>query len=394
MFYASPMIDRVISPHIKKAAKGFPIIGILGPRQSGKTTLAKKIFPAYQYVNLELPESRRFAQQDPQKFLSQYSQYTIIDEAQRVPELFSYLQVKTDEDKIKGQYILTGSQHFLMLSSLTQSLAGRIALFNLYPLSYEELVKNSRKKFLINDLIFQGGYPQLCAEKLDNNLWFNSYLQTYLERDISQLSQINNLPVFEKFIRLAAGRTGQLLNLSSLSADVGVSHNTIKTWINLLEISGLVTLLQPYYANLNKRLIKTPKLYFTDTGLVCYLLGINRQNQLDTHPLYGQLFETYIISEYLKFFANHQINSLMYFFRNRQGLEADLLLDQGLTISLNEIKSAHTIPLYPFNNLLKIKTLLPKPARLNLIYGGSETQTRTLGKIISWQNLTENLLTR
>lgn len=385
------MINRIISPHIKKAAKSFPILGVLGPRQSGKTTIVKSIFPNYQYVNLELPQARRFAQEDPQKFLGRYSRYTIIDEAQRVPELFSYLQVKTDEDKIKGQYILTGSQHFLMLSSITQSLAGRIALFNLFPLSYEELFKNNYKKLLINDLIFQGGYPQLYAEKLDNNLWFNSYLQTYLERDVSQLSQIDNLPLFEKFLRLSAGRTGQLLNLSSLSADVGISHNTVKAWINLLQISGLVTLLQPYYANLNKRLIKTPKLYFTDTGLTCYLLGINRQNQLDTHPLYGQLFETYIINECLKFFANHQTHSQMYFFRNRRGLEADILLDQGLKIFLGEIKSAHTIPLYPFNNLFKIKALLPKPAALNLIYGGQETQTRTLGYILSWKDLTKKI---
>src|SRR3989339_1195211 len=214
------MIKRIISPYIKKAAKSFPIIGVLGPRQSGKTTLAKSIFPDYQYVNLELPQMRRFAQEDPEKFLKQFSKYTIIDEAQRVPELFSYLQVKTDEDKIKGQYVLTGSQHFLMLSSITQSLAGRIALFNLSPLSYEELFKNNHKKLSINHLIFQGGYPQLYAEKLDNNLWFNSYVQTYLERDVSQLSQIDNLILFEKFIRLTAGRTGQLLNLSSLFANL------------------------------------------------------------------------------------------------------------------------------------------------------------------------------
>jgi len=195
------MIKRIISPYIKKAAKSFPIIGVLGPRQSGKTTLAKSIFPDYQYVNLELPQMRRFAQEDPEKFLKQFSKYTIIDEAQRVPELFSYLQVKTDEDKIKGQYVLTGSQHFLMLSSITQSLAGRIALFNLSPLSYEELFKNNHKKLSVNHLIFQGGYPQLYAEKLDSNLWFNSYVQTYLERDVSQLSQIDNLTLFEKFIR-------------------------------------------------------------------------------------------------------------------------------------------------------------------------------------------------
>jgi len=271
-------------------------------------------------------------------------------------------------------------------------LAGRIALFNLYPLSYEELFKNNHKKLSVDHLIFQGGYPQLYAEKLDNNLWFNSYVQTYLERDVSQLSQIDNLPLFEKFIRLTAGRTGQLLNLSSLSADIGVSHNTVKAWIYLLQISGLITLLQPYYANLNQRLIKTPKLYFNDTGLACHLLGINDQKQLDTHPLYGQLFETYIIDEYLKYFTNHQTHSAIYFFRNRRGLEADVLLDQGTKIFLGEIKSSHTIPSYPFNNLLKIKELLNKSAELNLIYGGTENQRRTFGNIVSWKNLVDNLL--
>jgi len=378
------MIKRIIAPHVKKAAKGFPLVGILGPRQSGKTTLARAIFPGYQYVNLELPGSRRFAGEDPEKFLQKYPKYTIIDEVQRVPELFSYLQVKTDEDKIPGQYILTGSQHFLLLNRVTQSLAGRIALFNLYPLSFEE-ISQTHKNLTLDQLIYQGGYPKLYAQNLDINLWYNSYVQTYLERDISQLNQIADLPLFEKFLRLAAGRTGQLLNLSALAGSLGISHNTVKAWINLLVVSGLVKLLQPYYANLNKRLIKTPKLYFTDTGLACWLIGINAVNQLETHPLYGALFETFIVSEIFKHLVNHQIHSRPYFFRDRRGLEADLLVENGTKLTLAEIKSSQTIPASPFGRLLKIKATLAKPAALNLVYGGGENQTRTHGRIISWK---------
>ena len=380
------MIKRKISKPIKDAAKSFPIIGILGPRQSGKTTLAQLLFPNYKYVNLEVPENRRFAESDPQGFLLQYPNHTIIDEVQRVPSLFSYLQVKTDQDKIMGQYILTGSQHFLMLGSISQTLAGRIALFNLYPLSYDELKMAKKQNKTIYEQIWKGGYPRLYDQKINVSLWFSNYVQTYLERDISLISHIENLRTFENFLHLSAGRSGQLLNLSSLANDAGVSHNTIKSWINLLETSGIIFLLKPYHTNINKRMIKTPKLYFVDTGLLCYLLGITASQQLPTHPLYGSIFETFIASESLKNITNNQKFSKMYFWRNREGLEADLLIQNGEKIDLIEIKSSQTIPNNIFGNLLKIRDIIKKIGQNILIYAGTESQKRSSGLILPWND--------
>lgn len=369
-----------------------PMVAILGPRQSGKTTLSKLAFPTYAYVNLELPENLRFASEDPQGFLETYPRYAIFDEVQRVPELFSYLQVKTDEDKINGQYILTGSQHFLMLSSITQSLAGRISLFHLYPLSYEELRRAKRTRGDLYSQMWQGGYPRLYEHPIDVTTWLGSYTQSYLERDVSLLHTISNLTTFDNFLRLAAGRSGQLLNLSSLASDVGVSHNTIKSWVTLLEISGLVKLLQPYYVNLNKRLTKTPKLYFLDTGLCCYLLGISSPNQLPSHPLIGSIFETFIISETYKYLANHNQTAQPYFWRDRTGLEADLLLENGNNMNVFEIKSTKTIPSQFLFKLPAVQSYLPKPSTLHFIYAGQHTQKRRQGNIISWHHLTENLM--
>ena len=385
------MIKRILGNTIKKTAKTMPMIGILGPRQSGKTTLARTIFPDYTYVNLEQPENMRLAEDDPIKFLEKYSQYAILAEVQRVPHLFSYLQVKTDEDKIDGQYILTGSQHFLMLSSITQSLAGRIALFNLYPLSHEELITAKLNYSNLYDQIWHGGYPRLYEPKADPKIWLGSYIQSYLERDVSLLSTIDNLKLFDNFLHLLAGRTGQILNLSTLASDIGISHNTIKSWVHLLEISGLIKLLEPYYVNLNKRLTKTPKIYFLDTGLVCRLLGINSPNELSTHPLIGAIFETWIVSETLKYLSNHQDIAKPDFWRDRTGLEADLLLERGSNISLFEIKSAHTPPADYLGKLEHIQTHLPKPSSLNLIYGGKETHSRTGGNLISWHELHTHL---
>lgn len=367
------------------------MVGILGPRQSGKTTLARSLFPSYTYVNLEQPENMHLATDDPVKFLEKYPQYAIFDEVQRVPHLFSYLQVKTDEDKMNGQYILTGSQHFLMLSSITQSLAGRIALFNLYPLSFEELSLSKLNHSNLYTQMWQGGYPRLYEQKTDVKIWLGSYIQSYLERDVSLISTIDNLKIFDNFLRLLAGRTGQLLNLSTLAGDVGVTHNTIKAWVHLLEITGLIKLLEPYYVNLNKRLTKTPKLYFLDTGLVCHLLGINSRDELPTHPLIGSIFETWIISETLKYLANHNNISKPYFWRDRTGLEADLLLERGSDISLFEIKSSHTIPRDYLGKLTQIQQYLPKSSSLGLIYGGLETYSRTDGQILGWGDFYKHL---
>ncbi|MBU1256301.1 ATP-binding protein, partial [Patescibacteria group bacterium] len=377
---------RILSSSIKKSAKKNPIIGLLGPRQSGKTTLAKSMFPKYDYVNLELPDNLRFASEDPRGFLNRYSKYVILDEVQRVPQIFSYLQVKTDQDKINGQYILTSSQHFLMLGSISQSLAGRISIFNLYPFSYQELKRNRLAKKNLHHQIWLGGYPRIYTQKVNPIEWHNNYIKTYLEKDINLISKIDNLSTFDKFLRLAAGRTGQLLNLSTLASDIGVTHNTIKSWIDLLETSGLIKLLQPYFTNINKRLTKTPKLYFLDTGLVCRLLGINSPQELSLHSQIGAIFETFLVSETYKSLANNNSPIVPYFWRDRTGLEADMLLESGTKINLYEIKSAQTIHQNPFTKLKLIKNYLPKPAKLHLLYGGNDSQNRTNGQILSWQD--------
>lgn len=367
------------------------MIGIVGPRQAGKTTLAQQVFGKYTYVNLEELDTRRFATDDPRGFLRQYDRFVILDEVQRTPELFSYLQAKVDTDKIPGQYILTGSQHFLMLESITQTLAGRIAMFQLYPLAYEELVDAGKDYDHVQEHIFTGGYPRLYASNISSEVWLNSYIQTYLDRDVSTLSNIENLALFEKFLRLSAGRTGQLLNYSNLARDVGVSHTTLNAWVSLLETSGIIHLLPPYFTNTSKRLIKSPKMYFVDTGLACRLLGIQAYEQLVTHPLYGALFETWVVTEILKNTLNQGKSTPLYFWRDQGGREIDLIVDESNIQRLCEIKSSETIPADVFKTLQAIEADLPDSV-LYTIYGGNESQARTMGDILSWKNL--NRLTR
>lgn len=385
------MIPRLIYRPIRKAASSFPIVGIVGPRQSGKTTLAKQLFPKYDYVNLEQLDTRRFATEDPRGFLSRFNNHVILDEVQRAPDLFSYLQAHVDNNKENGQFILTGSQHFLMMESITQSLAGRIGLFNLYPLSYEELHGAGIQEADVAVQIVKGGYPRLYDQKVSPSLWLSSYIQTYLDRDVSLLSQIENLKAFEKFVHLVAGRTGQLLNFSSLGSDVGVTHNTIKSWMSLLQTSGIIFLLQPYYANISKRLNKTPKLYFVDSGLACHLLGIHTKDQLMTHPLYGSLFETFIVSEFMKFFANKGEDQDLFFWRDQQGTEADIVIVEGNKTNLYEIKSAQTIAADAFTKLETIQKVISQKTSLNLIYGGDDVQSRIKGFAIGWKSIFEHL---
>jgi uncharacterized protein len=386
------MIKRILSKKILETAKVSPLIGIVGPRQSGKTTLVKEIFPKYSYVNLEQPDIRLYAQNDPKAFLAQYDNHVILDEVQRVPELFSYLQVKVDNDKKMGQYILTSSQHFLMMQSITQSLAGRISVFNLYPLSYEELKNANKQKKDIFEQIWYGGYPRLYDQEISPLTWLNNYIQTYIDRDVSLISQITNLKTFETFLQVIAGRTGQLLNLSSLGSELGISHNTVKAWINLLETSGIVYLLQPFFSNISKRLIKSPKIYFTDTGLVCRLLGIENSTQLNTHPLYGSIFETHVVIEYLKYYLNRGTFPNIYFWRDKKGLEADLYKNlPGSKTEIFEIKSSQTIPENAFGKLKQIQSITNNNSQLNIIYGGDENQNRTAGKIIGWSSLPKHL---
>ena len=317
-------------------------------------------------------------------FLAQYNKNVIFDEIQRVPSLFSYLQTKVDKDKINGQFILTGSQHFLMLKDVSQSLAGRIAIFNLYPFSLEELKNEHLQEGDVFKQIWIGGYPRLFSSKIESSVWLGGYIQKYLERDIRTLSQISNLRVFENFLHLIAGRSGQLLDMLSLGNAIGVTHNTIRSWISLLETSGIVFLLSPYLTNLGKRVVKTPKLYFLDTGLMCKLLEISSHKQLPTHPLYGAIFETFVVSEYFKYISNHNTGSRLYFWRNRDGLEADLVVESGIKTDLYEIKSSQTVPVDPFDKTSKIRNLLKQDGKQYLIYSGKEKQNRSQGIIYPW----------
>ncbi len=364
------MITRKISDIIKVSVRDYPIIGVIGPRQSGKTTLVQAIFPDYKYVNLEAPDLRRFAQEDPRGFLSTYSGNVILDEVQRVPDLLSYLQVHVDLIKTNGQFILTGSQHFLLMESVSQSLAGRIALHTLLPLSLEELGKVDPVR-----TILKGGYPKLYDAEISVSQWYGNYIQTYLDRDIRTLSRVEDLVVFEKFIRLCAGRSGQLLNLSSLAIDAGISHNTAKSWISLLKTSFIVYTLEPFHKNFNKRLIKSPKMYFVDTGLACKLLNIETTEQLKTYPSYGALFETFVMSEYFKSCYNRALIPNAYFWRDKSGREVDLVLEKLDKIIPIEIKSGATVNEDYFTNIQYFLNL-SEQSRGIVYYGGDQKQKR------------------
>ena len=373
------MIKRDLEPLVKAASKKFPIVGIVGPRQSGKTTLAKTAFPKYAYVSLEDLDNRIFAQQDPRGFIATYSQHTIFDEIQKVPDLFSYLQTKVDESNIPGQYILTGSQHFLLHKHISQTLAGRIALFNLLPLAVSEL-ETARIRFdTYEEYLFHGMYPRLFESSIKPIDWYPNYIQTYIERDIRDLKQISDLSTFQIFVKLCAGRVGQLLNLSSLARDCGITHNTAKAWLSLLETSFVLFLLPPYYENFGKRLVKMPKLYFYDTGLVCSLLGLQKYQDLYTHYLKGNLFENFIIGEFLKQKYDHQKPVEYYFWRDKTGHEIDLLGIETNGIRAIEIKAGKTIASDYFSNLTYFSTISKSKKNIikQVIYAGSRTQRHT-----------------
>lgn len=354
------MIRRNLEIPLKKYQKQYPVIAVVGPRQSGKTTLVRKFFQNHAYVSLENLDIRLRAQQDPRGFLHDNPPPLIIDEAQRVPELFSYLQEIVDANDKGGHYILTGSHQFLLLEKITQSLAGRIAIFTLYPFTTNELIseqlddgidsiisikKNNITHFAsidIHEFIFAGMYPRIHDKKLDPVKWLENYVITYVERDIRSIINIENLRLFEIFIKTIASHSGQLLNYAAIANTVGISQPTVKKWLSLLETSGIIFFLQPYHKNYNKRLIKTPKLYFIDTGLLCYLLSIHTIKELKSHPLYGNIFETFVISEMYKRIAHIGIQPPLYFWRDRTGNEIDCLIETGQTILPMEIKAART----------------------------------------------------
>lgn len=370
------MIPRTLTPILKGLAGQYPVVTITGPRQSGKTTLCRTVFPEKPYVNLESPDTREFALTDPRGFLSAYPDGAILDEIQRTPQLLSYLQPLIDERNRPGQYVLTGSQQFEVMTTIGQSLAGRTALLKLLPLSIEELA-GAGMTFGLDHLLLHGFYPRIYDAGLDPTQALGDYLATYVERDIRQLINIKDLALFEKFIRLCAGRTGQLLNLQSLGNDVGISHTTARSWLTLLEASYVIFLLQPWHTNISKRQIKTPKLYFYDVGLATYLLGVESQRHLTRHPLRGNLFENLVVIEALKYRYNHGRRNNLYFWRDAKGNEVDLVIEAGAEAIPVEIKSAATISDDFFKGLHSFAGRLQAPPRASaLVYGGTERQQR------------------
>lgn len=383
------MIPRTIAKYIVSASKKFPIVGLVGPRQSGKTTLAKTLFPSYTYVSLENLDHRNFAQQDPRGFLATYNNHCIFDEIQKVPDLFSYLQEISDQ-KGTGRYILTGSQNFLLHRHISQSLSGRIALLTIFPFSIDELKHAKISYDSSEEHMYNGMYPPIYDRKIAPALWYPNYVQTFIERDIRDLLRITQLSTFQVFVKLCAGRIGQMLNLSSLARDCGITHNTARAWLSLLETSYIIYLLRPYYQNFSKRLVKMPKLYFYDTGLASSLLGIQSADQITSHYLRGELFENFILTEYLKFKTNTRSSVEYYYWRDKVGHEIDLLAETGSRLSAIEIKSGKTITT-DYTKHLSFFQSIYTDARRKLdplvIYSGKHKQARSGIQIVNWKNI-------
>ena len=382
------MIPRAAESLVKELLRGFPIVTVTGPRQSGKTTLACKVMADRPYRSLEDPDVRALAVDDPRGFLSQLPNGAVLDEVQRAPDLFSYLQTHVDKDGRMGLFLLTGSQQFGLMSGISQSLAGRSAFVELLPLSRNELEAEGVAPAELDKCMYTGGYPALYHRPLVPRQWFPAYVTAYVERDVRQLLNVQDLDTFQRFVRLCAGRSGQLLNLSTLANDCGVTHNTAKAWISVLEASYLVFLLRPHHANFNKRLIKSPKLYFLDTGLLCWLLGIQESGQLEAHPLRGAVFETFVISELRKAFLNRGEPPMFYFWRDSNGNEVDLLIESGGGLIPIEIKSGQTLNRDFFTGLERWNALAGSMARNpTLIYGGDEVQERRGIRVLGWRQV-------
>ena len=382
------MITRKLGSQLLKLSKLYPVLSVSGPRQSGKTTLVREIFSHLAYVNFEDIELRTLAQKDPKQFLNRYPDGLIIDEAQYVPEIFSYIQLEADNRKRNGEFILTGSQNFLLMEKITQSLAGRVAIFNLLPFSIEELKNTSFERQNYEDYLFQGLYPRLYEVGIDPSIYYPNYIQSYIERDVRQLINVSDLNKFRSFTELCAGRIGQMYVQNSMGSELGIDHKTVDKWFSVLETSFITFTLRPYFRNFNKRITKTPKLYFYDTGIVCSLLGIRNQQQLERHPLKGHIFENFIVVEILKNFLNQGIKPNLYFWRDQTGNEIDLLLDEGGMMFPMEIKSAQTFHQDFFKGLNFFNKITENPTQnAYVLYGGLQNLDGEKGNIRSWNNL-------
>ncbi len=409
--YNDRVIDRTLKAHLAATVRSYPAVFLTGPRQSGKTTLARTTFPDFAYLSLEDLQNREEATDDPRRFLNRISRGpgAILDEVQNVPQLFSYLQSYLDERR-GGPLVLTGSQHFLLSERIGQSLAGRVAILELLPLSVAEIA--ARKAITpdefgvdrevnreaggedplpqvssLDEILYRGCYPSLYDRKLSPSTWLDGYVRTYVERDVRTLANVGDLDTFTRFLALAAGRSGQLLNLSSLAADAGVSQPTAKKWISVLRASYVIDLLQPHFENFSKRMIKTPKLHFLDTGLLCHLLRLRKPEDLETYPLRGAIFESFVVSELRKLFLHHGQRPPLYFWRDSNGREVDLLIDYGTRRVPIEIKTAETVTASALRGLDAYRALSGDPLGI-LVYGGGGSYRRSDTLVRGWQHVT------
>ena len=383
------MIQRILATQIQKMAGLYPIVVVTGPRQSGKTTLLVNMFPEYRYVSLENPDNLSFAVNDPNGFLELYNERVIFDEVQRAPLLFSYLQTWVDKSRKMGQFVLSGSQNYNLMSSITQSLAGRVALFRLLPLDFTELKAEGLLPADFSEILIRGNYPALYDRPIPTTDFYANYVETYVERDVSILLNIKDLSLFRTFLRLCAARSGQLLNLAELSRDAAISVPTARAWLSILESCYLVYQIPPYFRNFNKRLIKSPKLYFYDTGLLCFLLGIKTTEQVLLSEQKGAIFENFIINEYRRQNFHQNLHREFYYWRDSNGLEVDLLIGgDSPAFDLVEIKASKTIVQKMFHNMDSVEQLAGTHSnRKILVYAGTQSQKRTEYQVWAWQDV-------
>ncbi len=386
------MISRDITSRLRQLARQMPAVAVTGPRQSGKTTLCQACFPEHTYVSLEPLDVRDFARTDPRGFLRQYPPPVVLDEIQRTPDLLSYLQVAIDADPAPGNYILTGSQQFGLAHGMAQSLAGRVGILHLLPLSLSEVQRFEGAPRDLWQTVWTGGYPRIYDRDLDAGRWLADYLATYVQRDVRQVLNVGSLDAFGTFLRLIAGRTAQELNLSTLGADAGVSYNTIRSWVSVLEASFLVQRQPPWLRNLRKRAVKAPKLHLIDSGLACYLLGIREPDQLRLHPLRGPLFESWVAAEILKARHNAGLTADLFHLRLSRGSEVDLIVERGGTVTAVEVKSGATVGSDFFDGLQRFRTDVENVASgldldLRLVYGGTEPQRRSDVAVVPWTDI-------
>jgi len=382
------MIDRAAEQELRTLAQEFKAVLVTGPRQSGKTTLVRQVFSQKPYALLEEPDTRAFATEDPRRFLAQFPDGAVLDEVQRAPSLLSFLQGILDREKRAGQFVLTGSCNFRLLESISQSLAGRVGILELLPLSLHELQGAELVPNSLDRLLFQGQYPAVHDQEPRVTRWYNAYITTYLERDVRQLINLRDLAIFQRFLGLCAANVGQLLNTVRIGADCGVHHNTVRSWLSILETSYLVFRLQPHFRNFRKRLVKAPKLYFYDTGLLARLLGIESEGQLSTHPLRGALFENWCVTELMKVRLNRGLRPNLFFWRNHIGLEVDLVADHGSTLLPIEVKAGATVASDWFKGLRKWAELAEDAAEPAwLLYGGDVEQEREHATVLPWHQI-------